>query len=351
MKDYYKTLGVSRDASSDEIKKAFHRLAHQHHPNKGGDEATFKEINEAYQVLGNKEKRSQYDRFGTADGAGDFNWAWGNGGPGVDFDFDDLGEMFSDIFGATRNSKKNFKRGSDIRVDLTISLEETLEPIKRDIKIRKETACSRCSGDGAEPGTKTNECFSCRGQGEVQEIKKTFLGSFTRWSICPQCNGEGQKPEKLCNVCAGEGRVSSDETISINIPAGIDTNQMIEMAGQGNAGKRKGPAGNLYIRIIVKPHKIFKRRGDDLITSIDIPYSVAVLGDKIEVETLEGDKEKVKVIPGTESGHVLRIKNRGIPRFSRFGRGDLYVELNILSPKSLTKEQKKVLNELKKEGL
>ena len=352
MKDYYKMLGVSRDASTDEIKKAFHRLAHQHHPNKGGDEAKFKEINEAYQVLSNSDKRSQYDRFGTADGPGDFNWAWGKGAQNVEFDVEDLSDMFSDIFGGNRQGgRKNFNRGSDIQIDIEISLEETLNNIKKEVTLKKDILCDRCSGNGAEPGTKINECFSCRGAGEVQEIKKTFLGSFTRWGICPECAGEGQKPEKPCNVCSGDGLIKGEEHVIINIPAGVDSNQMMEIAGKGNAGKKNAQPGNLYIRVLVKLHRVFKRRGDDLVTSLPITYSQAVLGDKIDIPTLEEDTIREKVSSGTESGRVMKIKNRGIPHFSRFGRGDLYVQLNIEIPKSLTKDQKKLLNELKEKGL
>ena len=226
MRDYYKILGISREASTEEMKKAFHKLAHKYHPHKGGDEKKFKEINEAYQVLSNKEKRAQYDKFGRVfEGGGpnagpgfDFNWAWGGSSEGLDFDIGDLGDIFEDIFGFRRKGarQRDFKKGENIRVDMEISLEEVLKGVNKEITLEKEIFCSRCQGKGAEPGTSTKECFSCRGSGQVQEIKKTFLGSFTKWAVCPECKGEGQKPEKPCNVCKGQGRVKGEENIQIS---------------------------------------------------------------------------------------------------------------------------------------
>jgi len=238
-KDYYQVLGIPNEASQDEIKKAYYKLAHKHHPDKGGDEKKFKEINEAYQVLSDKEKRSQYDRFGrTFEGAAepgsDFQWAWGR--PETDFedafrtDFGDLGDIVEEIFGfGAPKRRKDIKRGKDIEVGIEISLEDVLRGKEKEIFLNKQVACSRCSGSGAEPGTKINECFSCRGTGEVQQVKRTFLGSFTRYTTCPECGGEGKRPEKPCNVCKGEGRVKDEEKIKIFIPAGVDTNQVIKV--------------------------------------------------------------------------------------------------------------------------
>ena len=350
MKDYYKILGVSKDASGEDIKRAFHKLAHKHHPHKGGDENKFKEINEAYQVLSNTEKRAQYDTFGSN---GDMNWNWGNspGGSNVDFDMGDLSEMFENMFGFGRRGRKtNLKKGQDIKVDIEISLEETLKSITREINLYKQVVCSRCQGIGAEQGTSLNECFSCRGTGEVQQIKRTFLGSITHWTVCPECKGEGQKPEKPCNVCKGEGRVKENEDIKVFIPAGIDSNQIIKVAEKGEAGKRGGEPGDLYARILVKKHPVFHRQGDDLLISQPISFSQAVLGDKIDVPTLEGNI-LLKVPSGSESGKVLRISNKGVPHFSGFGRGNLYVELVIKTPKHLTKDQKVLLKNLQEEGL
>jgi len=364
MKDYYQILGVKKDASSDEIKKAYYKLAHKYHPDKeSGDEKRFKEINEAYQVLSDKEKRAQYDRFGRVFEGGpgaepgfDFQWAWGK--PGMDFeeifrtDFGDLGEMMEEIFGfGPPRRRKNLKKGRDIEIDIEIPLSECLKGREKVVTLYKYITCSRCQGNGAEPGTKISECFSCRGSGEVQQIKKTFFGSFTRYTICPECKGEGYRPEKPCNVCRAEGRVKGEEDIKIWIPAGVDTNQVIKVAEKGDAGKRGGKPGDLYVRIFVKKHPIFTRKGDDLYISLPISFSQAALGDEIEVLTLEGAKLLLKVPSGTESGKILRISGKGIPHFSGYGKGDLYVELIIKTPKRLTKEQKKLLDQLRKEGL
>jgi molecular chaperone DnaJ len=361
-KDYYQVLGVSRDASQEEIKKAFYKLAHKYHPDKGGgDEKKFKEINEAYQTLSNKEKRSQYDRFGrTFEGGGvpggDFQWAWGN--PNVDFEFNfgefgDLSDMMEDLFGfgAVPRKKKDLKKGRDVEINLEISLEDTLKGKEKELTLYKYITCSRCQGKGAEPGSKVKECFSCRGAGEVQQIRKTIFGSFTRYTICPECGGEGYRPEKPCNVCRGEGRLRSEEKIKIFIPAGVDTNQVIKVEGKGEAGRRGGKAGNLYVRIIVKPHPVFKRKGDDLYTSVPISFSQAALGDEVEILTLEGKNILLKVPAGTESGKVLRISEKGIPHFSGYSRGNLYVELVVKTPKKLTKKQKELLERLKEEGI
>lgn len=359
MKDYYQILGVSRDASPEEIKKAYYKLAHKYHPDKGGDEKKFKEINEAYQVLSDKEKRAQYDKFGRvfeggAESGFDFQWSWGRPEGEFDFDFGDLGEMVEEMFGfgfGETRKRKDLKRGKDIEVDIEISLEDTLKGKEKLISLYKYINCSRCQGSGVEPGSKTKECFSCRGTGEVQQIKKTFFGSFTRYTVCPECNGEGYKPEKSCNVCQGEGRIKAEERIRIFIPAGVDNNQVIKIQGKGDAGKRGGKSGDLYLRILIKKHPIFERRGDDLYVSKEISFSQAVLGDEVEIPTLEGSKILLKVPAGTESGKVLRISGKGIPHFSGYGRGNLYVELIVKIPKKLTKKQKELLEKLKEEGI
>jgi len=363
MKDYYQILGVSRSASPEDIKKAYYKLAHKYHPDKGGDEKKFKEINEAYQVLSNKEKRTQYDRFGRifeetpgAEPGFDFQWAWGR--PDIDFedifrtDFEDLGEMMEEMFGfGVRQRRRDIKKGRDIEIDMEIPSEDVLREREREISLYKQIPCSRCQGTGAEPGTKISECFSCRGTGEVQQIKKTFFGSFTRFTVCPECKGEGQRPEKPCNVCQGEGRIKAEENIKIFIPAGVDTNQVIKVEQKGEAGKRGGKPGDLYVRVFVKKHPIFERKGDDLYVSVPISFSQVTLGDEIEVSTLEGAKLLLNVPAGTESGKILRISGKGIPHFSGYGKGDLYVELIVKTPKRLTKKQKELLEKLKEEGL
>jgi molecular chaperone DnaJ len=360
MKDYYKILGISRDASTDEIKKAYYRMAHKYHPDKGGgDEKKFKELNEAYQVLSDKEKRSQYDRFGRVSEGGlgfepgfDFTWSWGRPGEGSDFDFGDLGEMVEEMFGFGRTQrKKDLKRGKDIQVDLEISLEDALKSQQREISLYKMILCSRCQGKGAEPGTKLNECVTCRGTGQVQEIRRTFFGSFTRFVVCPECGGEGQKPEKPCNVCKGEGRIRGEEKIKVSIPAGIDSNQVMKVEGKGDAGRKGGKAGDLYIRILIKKHPIFRRKGDDLYMTSFISISQAALGDDVEIPNLDGKEILLKVQAGIESGKVFRISGKGMPHFSGYGNGNLYVELIVKTPKQLSKRQKELLERLREEGL
>lgn len=355
-KDYYQILGISKNASQEEIKNAYRKLAHKHHPDKGGDERKFKEINEAYQILSDKGKKGQYDRFGRIfegeqPGFG-FDFGSMDDRYGEGFDFMDLDEIFGNIFGfGSKNKKQDFKKGKDVEIEIEISLEDILKRQEKQIALYKYINCSRCQGKGAEPGTPLNECFSCRGKGQVQQIKKTLFGSFTRNIICPECQGEGQKPKKQCNVCNGEGRIKEKEYIKIIIPAGVDTNQIIKMGGKGNAGKKGGRTGDLYIRISVRPHPIFQRVGDDLKITLPISFSQAALGDKVEVPILEGKKIILNMPQGTQSGKIFRISGKGIPHFSSFGRGNLFVEINIKTPEKLTKKQKEVLEKLKKENL
>ena len=370
MKDYYQILGINKNASQEEIKKAYRKLAHKYHPDKGGDEQKFKEISEAYQVLSDSAKRVQYDRFGNVfeggapggdQGFGGFRWAWGPSGgsqadfeegPGFSFDFQDIGDIFDEFFtGGQRERRQEVKRGRDIEVELEIPLEATLRAQQEKISLSKLIACARCQGMGAEPGTKVNECFSCRGTGEVQQIKRTVFGSFTRLGMCPECAGEGMRPEKFCNVCKGEGRIKGGENVAVVIPAGVDSNQILRVEGKGDAGKKRGRAGDLYIRIQVKPHSQFQRKGDDLYLRKELAFSQAALGDEIEVPTLEGTAVLLEVPGGTESGEVLRVKGKGVPHFSGLGRGDMYVELRISTPKKLTKEQKELFEKLKQKGL
>ncbi|MDP3883225.1 MAG: molecular chaperone DnaJ [Candidatus Staskawiczbacteria bacterium] len=366
--DYYEVLGVSRVATQEEIKKAFHKLAHKYHPDKGGDEKKFKEINEAYQVLSDKTKREQYDQFGRVFDGGDgfsaqggpasgFNWAWGNRPQGeeVEFDFNDIGDVFEEFFGGGfnggRRSKKDAKKGKDIQVDIEIDLERTLKDSVEKINLSKNVTCQRCQGAGGEPGSKIKECFSCRGTGQVQQVKKTIFGSYTTLATCPECKGEGTIPEKPCNVCKGEGRIKGEDTIEVRIPAGIDSNQVIKVEGKGEAGRKGAKSGNLFARIFIKRHSVFERRGDDLFAINEINFSQAVLGDEVEIKTLDGTSILLQIPQGTESGKVLRISSKGIPHFGGYGKGNLYVTLIIKTPKKLTKDQRKLLDELKKYGL
>ena len=362
MKDYYKILGVQKSATVEDIKKAYRRLAHKYHPDKGGDATRFKEVSEAYQVLSDTDKRAQYDKFGkvfegaSGPGFGGFQWGWGashehnaeefSEGFGVDFD---IGEIFEDFFG--QKTAKDTKSGRDIEVELQISLEATVKGKEEVIKLSKFVSCSRCQGVGAEPSTKVKECFSCRGQGQVQQIRRTVFGSFTRIGLCPECKGEGLIPEHPCNVCKGEGRIKGEDAIKIKIPPGVDSNQILKIAGKGDAGRKKGKTGDLYIRVFVKPHSVFKRKGDDLYVKMPIMFSQAALGDEIEVPTIEGTKILLTIPQGIESGKVLKVSGKGVPHFSGLGRGNMLVEIEVVIPTKLTKEQKELLERLKNEGI
>ena len=368
VKDYYQILGVGKTASPEDIRRAYHKLAHVHHPDKGGDEKKFKEVNEAYQTLSNKDKRAQYDQFGRVfsaqggpayggeDGQPGWDFGFGQGNPGgfgqQGFDPEDLGDLFGEMFGfGGRTKKQNIKNGKDIEVDLEIPLEATLKTQEKEFSLYKEVVCARCHGKGAEPNTSLNECFTCRGAGEVQQIAKTIFGSVTRLAVCPECGGEGQRPSKPCNVCKGEGRIKSEEKIKIFIPAGVDTNQVIKVEGKGEAGRKGGKPGDLYVRIFIKKHSTFQRKGDDLLTNVPVSFSQVALGGEIEVATLGGKNILLKVPAGTESGKVLRLSGKGIPHFQSFGQGSLYVKLIVRTPQKVTKKQKELLEELKKEGV
>jgi len=373
MRDYYDILGVTKNASQEEIKKAYYRLAHKYHPDKGGgDEQKFKEISQAYAVLSDKEKRDQYDKFGsTFEGGGpqgqgwpgggfDFNWFWGQqpfgqgqNNQGFEFDFGDLDEVIGEVFGFGRRAsrKAGQKKGKDISIDTEINLEDTLKGSQRVVHLEKMNVCPRCRGSGAEPDTKTKKCPTCGGSGQVQEVKRSFFGSYTQTAACPQCNGTGSIPEKPCNVCKGEGRVKNSEEISFFVPAGVDTGQIVKIEGKGEAGKRGMKSGDLYIRIFVKKHPIFEREGDDLYVSFPVSFSQLSLGAEIEIPTLEGTKFILEVPAGTDTGKVFRISRKGIPHFSDRDRGDLYVELAAKTPKKLSKKQKELLEQLKNEGL
>lgn len=354
-KDYYQILGISKDASSEQIKKAYHQLAHKHHPDKGGDEAKFKEVNEAYHTLSDKSKRAQYDQFGQvfegASQAGpgwDFNWQTS----GQDFDFGNLGDIFEEFFGfGNQTRKRSSRKGRDIEVAIKLSLEEILKNQEKEITIEKLARCQRCQGSGGEPNTQVEECFTCRGAGQVQQLKRTILGSFSSFVTCPECKGDGKKPEKPCNVCNGEGRVRDKETIKIFIPAGVDQNQLIKVEGAGEQGKRGARAGDLYVRIFLKDHPVFERKGDDLLMKLFLNFSQLAAGDNVEITDLAGKKFILKIPAGSEPKKMLRLSGKGIPHFQGYGQGDLYIELELKVPKKLTRKQKELLEQLRQEDL
>lgn len=368
--DYYKTLGVSKNASQEEIKKAFRKKAHQYHPDKpGGDEKKFKEINEAYQTLSNPTKRAQYNQYGSTfeqaqsqggfhgfDGFrdfSDFSEAFrSNEKNGIEFDFEDLGDIFGDVFGGGGNRKRATQKtqGNDIELEMTLQFEEAIFGIKKQIGINKFVICPHCHGNAAEPGTKIITCSACHGTGQVQHIQSTILGQFRTVGVCPDCQGEGKKTEKKCAECNGHGRMRKIEKIEIEIPAGIDQGQTLKLSNKGDAGIKGGRAGDLYITVHILPHSKFKRKGNDILNKVTIAFSQAVLGDKIEVETLEG-KVRLKIPAGASSGKIFRLTNKGVPYLQRQGRGDQLVEVIINIPQKITKEQKKLLEELGRQGI
>ncbi len=355
-KDYYKVLGVDKKVSQGEIKKAYRKLAHKYHPDKkGGDEAKFKEINEAYQTLSDDQKRKQYDQFGSnygQGGASGFGGFGGTQGAGSfqDFNFQGSGfeDIFSDFFGGGQATSKQ-TTGSDVVADVQISFEEMAKGASKKVKIYKKVACKTCDGTGAKD-KKTEQCFKCGGSGQIKKARQTFLGTFAQVEVCDQCQGKGQIAKEKCGNCGGAGVVKDYQEVNINIPAGIDEEQTLKVSGAGEASMLGGPAGDLYVRIRIKPHRDFKRKGFDVVSRVYITFSQAILGDKLEVETVEG-KVKLKIPAGIEAGDFLRIKGKGIKKFGGFGQGNHLVEIKIKTPKKVSRSQKKIVQKLQKEGL
>ena len=353
-RDYYEVLGLKKGASDDEIKKAFRKMAMKYHPDKNpGDksaEEKFKEINEAYAVLSDPDKKDKYDRFGHA--GVDPNAGFGGGGFGGGFGgfggFEDIFDMFGGAFsgfggggrsGARRNGPR---KGSDLQKSLTIDFEEAAFGTKKQIRINKFVKCKTCDGSGAASGTSKKQCTKCGGSGEVRTAQRTPLGTFQSVSPCPDCNGTGEINETPCRDCGGSGRVKENVTISINIPAGVDNDSVIPIKGQGEPGINGGPDGDLYIVINVKPHKLFERRGQDLWLEIPITFDQAALGDDIVVPTLE-EKVSYKVPAGTQPGTVFRLKGKGIKSVRSSKKGDLYVKVTLEVPTKLNSKQKKAI--------
>ncbi len=361
-KDYYKIIGVDKKATPDEIKKAFRKKAHEHHPDKGnGNADKFKELNEAYQILGNAEKRKQYDQFGTTfNGAGggaqggvnwnDFAGGFNTGGTRVDID--DLGDIFGDFFGGGRSRSRSQRtsRGSDIEARFTISFEEAVFGAEKVIELSKYVICSRCQGNGAELGASINTCTKCQGTGQIQTTQQTFFGAFRSIATCPDCEGQGKTASQKCTKCYGQGRHKENERIKIKIPKGIDNNETIKLSGKGEAGEKGSYSGDLYIHIQVIPSKEFKREGYNIYSNNLIPFSLATLGGKTKVKTLHGEIS-LKIPTGTSSGKEFVLKSKGVPKLRGRGTGDHYVKVKVAVPKTLNREQKKLLNQLEREGL
>lgn len=362
--DYYKILNINKSASEEEVKKAFRKLAHKYHPDKGGDEKKFKEVNEAYQILSNKEKRAQYDRFGRVfDGAGaggfdPFGFAQGGGPFGevkFDFggagDFGDLGDIFDAFFEGmgVKQKRRTYHRGADIQIIQEITLEEAFRGVEKNFNYRTLVKCEKCHGLGNDPKVGFDQCGVCGGRGEIKEARQSFFGNFIQVKPCRQCFGVGQIPKKICETCKGSGKIMGERTLKIEIRPGTGDGQIIKIKGAGEAGEKGTAEGDLYIIIKIKPHFVFQRRGDDLIIKKEANIIDLLLEKKIEISTISGNRLKTEIPAGFDLKNNLKISGEGMPRFGSYSRGDLIVELTVKTPKKLSAKAKKILEELEKE--
>jgi molecular chaperone DnaJ len=360
-KNYYDILGVDKSASKDDIKKAFRKLAHQHHPDKtGGDATKFKEASEAYAVLSDDKKRSEYDTYGRVSGNGGAGGFPGGGFGGFEgFDFSnmggadgmefDLGDIFGQFFGGGRGSgSARAKRGADIQVDMELTFSESVFGVERKITLNKTSQCDKCHGNGAEPGTNIKTCGTCQGKGKINETRASFLGTFSTVRPCTVCNTTGKIPEVKCKKCSGLGVIKKQEEISVQVPAGVNSGEMMRMSGAGEAVSG-GISGDLYIKIHVKKHPIFKKEDVNLTMDLQVKLTTALIGGEFNIQTLDGDV-KLKIPAGVKFNEVLRVKGKGVP-YDRNKRGDLLVKINIEVPNKLTKQAAHLIEELKKEGI
>ena len=350
-RDYYEVLGVSKNASEDEIKRAYKKLARKYHPdmNPGDKEAEekFKEVNEANEVLSNPEKKAKYDQFGFA--GVDPNYGAGQGGYGGagGFDFGDLGDIFGSFFGGGfggggRRNPNAPQRGESIRASLSVEFTEAAFGCEKSITIDRSEQCPTCKDKGCAPGTTPEVCTECHGTGTVTQAQRTPFGMMQSQTVCPKCRGKGQIIHQPCPDCRGAGAVRKRRTIQVNIPAGIDNGQTISLRGQGHSGKNGGPAGDLLITVMVRPHEIFRRDGTAVFCEAPITFTQAVLGGTLEIPTIDG-KVKYDIPEGTQTGTVFRLRGKGIPVLNGRGRGDQYVTVNIETPRNLNREQKEAL--------
>lgn len=359
-KDYYSILGVSKSASGDEIKKAYRKLAHEHHPDKAGhdlkrkeeNEKKFKEISEAYQVLSDPEKRRQYDQFGAT-----FEEARRGGGFGgfgqdssINIDFEDLENLFGGVFGfgsGRRARSTAQRRGRDIEVSLSIEFREAVFGVKKELSLRKNVVCKNCGGRGADPKSKIITCAACHGQGEISSVQSTIFGQFRSVKTCSSCAGQGRRAEKHCGACAGTGAVKDTVTLRVDIPAGVNNGEVIQLTEQGEAGAAGAMAGDLYITLRVKEDPSFQRKDDDIWTSENLTYSEAALGTTREIQTLDG-LVRLSIPEGTQTGKIFRLAGKGVPHLKGRGRGDHYIEVIVVTPTKLSRRQRELLLELDK---
>ena len=355
-RDYYEVLGVSKSADATEIKKAYRKLALKYHPDKNpGDkeaEEKFKEAAEAYDVLSNEEKRRRYDQFGHAGVGGA-----GQGGFGGGMSMDDIFSQFGDIFGSFGGfsgfggfgggrSARRVNRGTNLRVKVKMNLQEIATGIEKKIKVKKYVACQHCNGTGAKDGKSYSTCSTCKGSGQVTRVQNTILGAMQTTSTCPTCEGEGKIINEKCTFCNGEGVLMSEEVMSINIPAGVGEGMQLSLSGKGNAARRGGVNGDLIVLIEEEEHPELVRDGNDLLYNVFIGYPEAVLGETVEIPTIEG-KVKVKIEAGTQPGKILRLRGKGLPDVNGYGKGDLLAKVNVWIPKNLSKDEKKLVEKMK----
>ena len=357
-RDFYDILGIAKGAEGAEIKKAYRKLAIKYHPDKNPDdssaEESFKEAAEAYEVLSSPEKRGRYDQFGHAGLGG----AAGGGGFGGGMSMDDIFSQFGDIFGGggspfdsffgggQRGGRRRVNKGSNLRIKVKLSLEEIAEGAEKKVKVNKYLSCDDCNGTGAEDGGAYSSCHQCNGSGQVTRVSNTILGAMQTSSTCPSCGGEGQTITDKCKSCIGDGIVQGDDTITLNIPAGVEDGMQLAVSGKGNAGARGGIAGDLIVLIEEVEHVYLKRDGNNLYHDLYIHFSDAALGSTAEVPTLTG-KAKIKIDQGTQSGKLLRLRGKGLPSVNGYGTGDLLVNINVWTPQNLSKEEKKMLEGLR----
>ncbi len=352
MADYYELLGVARDADTEDIKKAYRKLAMRYHPDRNSEtdaEEKFKEVTEAYEVLRDSEKRSMYDRFGEAGlkrGAGSGS---GYGG----FDFTDAFEVFmrefggfGDLFGGQRGGTGRTRRGGDLKIRVSVSLEEAARGAERTARVKILDPCERCSGSGAEPGARVERCGTCAGAGEVRQVQRSMLGQFVSVRPCPACGGAGETVSEPCGDCRGDGRIRNDRVVKLEVPAGVSTDDYLKMSGRGNAGPAGGPRGDILVLVEVEEDKRFQRSGNDLVYTLAVTMSQAALGTRLEIPTIIDGSAMLEVPEGIQSGQALRLRERGMPRLRGSGRGDQIVRVLVWTPTNLSREEREVLERL-----
>lgn len=346
--DYYDVLGVPRTASPDDIKKAFRRLAMQYHPDRNNEasaEARFKQVNEANEVLSDPEKRAMYDRFGHAAAQGGAD-GFARGFDG--FGFGGLGDIFDAFFGGQqgRGGQRGPMRGADLRRSMTITFEEAVFGTEKEFEIQTAELCSVCNGLRAEPGTEPERCPTCNGSGELRRTQQSIFGQFVNVAMCDRCRGEGRIVGTPCKNCRGTGREKKKRKLSVKIPAGVDGGAQMRLTGEGEIGANAGPRGNLYLQLNVKQHEMFRRDEDDLLFELDLNFAQVALGDEIDVPTIDGEPQQLRIPAGTQTGELFVVRGKGVPHLRATGRGDMIVRANVVTPKGLSKEQKDLLKQL-----